>query len=279
MIGSQKAVPSPERRGEMVREAYEKLRDLIVDGTYLPGHRLTQEELTEVLGVGRTPLREALRMLQADGFLDSVANRGVTVSRIELGAAEELYALRVLIEPPMMVSLAGTFSKEEIAAMRSSLGELKLHPDRSKEFQENHLAFHRVALAKYGETIEAWIMQMYRRIVWAQRSYMSRPRTAADFASVDSKLFKALRTGDGAGAKQILEFHLIDAAIGLILDVDPDHTFSALPRAANGIGIEISLHDDKVVPPIEISWTAGGDALRGLSSSNLRVVAMPRRRR
>jgi len=142
----------------MVREAYEKLRDLIVDGTYLPGHRLTQEELTEVLGVGRTPLREALRMLQADGFLDSVANRGVTVSRIELGATEELYALRVLTEPPMMVSLAGTFSKEEIAAMKSSLGELKLHPDRSKEFQENHLAFHRVALAKYGETIDAWIM-------------------------------------------------------------------------------------------------------------------------
>jgi len=257
----------------MVRGAYEKLRDLIVDGTYLPGHRLTQEELTEVLGVGRTPLREALRMLQADGFLDSVANRGVTVSRIELGAAEELYALRVLIEPPMVLSLAGTFSKDEIAAMKSSLGEMKLHPDRSKEFQESHLAFHRVALAKYGETIESWIMQMYRRIVWAQRSYMSRPKTAADFVSLDSKLFKALHTGDGAAAKQIMEFHLIDAAIGLILEVDPDHMFSALPRAAHGIGIEISMQDDNIVPPTEISWAAGSDAVRGLTSSNLRVVA------
>ncbi|HTT95134.1 MAG TPA: GntR family transcriptional regulator [Solirubrobacterales bacterium] len=265
-----------ERPGDMVIGAYEKLRDLILDGTYHPGHRLTQGELTEVLGVGRTPLREALRMLQADGFLVSVANRGVTVSRIELGATEELYALRLLVEPPLLMSLAGNFSDAEIDEMEKSLGELELHPDRSKEFQENHLAFHRVASARYGEAIDAFVMQVYRRIVWAQRSYMSRPRTATDFIAADTKLLDALRRGDGLAAKQILEFHLIDAALGLILDVDPEHAFSAFPSAAHGIGIEIAMEDNKITPPSEICWTGQTtEDVLALTSANLRVVPGP----
>ncbi len=262
-----------ERRGDTVRAAYEKLRDLILDGTYHPGHRLTQGELTEVLGVGRTPLREALRMLQADGYLVSIANRGVTVSRIELGGTEELYALRLLVEPPLLRSLAGTFSDAEIAAMQSSLAELERHSDRTREFQEHHLAFHRVAVEKYGPAIETFVMQLYRRIVWAQRSYMSRPRTAADFLHSDTRLLDALRTGDGDAAKQLLEFHLIDAALGLILEVDPEHVFEPLLRAAQGIGVTIHSDDGRVQPPTDVSWQAPAvSELQNLESGNLRVV-------
>jgi DNA-binding GntR family transcriptional regulator len=262
-----------ERRGDMVRSAYERLRDLILDGTYHPGHRLTQGELSEVLGVGRTPLREALRMLEADGFLVSIANRGVTVSQVELGATEELYALRLLVEPPLLLSLAGTFSDAEITQMESSLTELERHSDRSREFQEHHLAFHRVAVEKYGPAIEAFVMQLYRRIVWAQRSYMSRPRTAVDFLCSDTALLEALRLGDGLAAKQLLEFHLIDAALGLILDVDPDHVFGPLLRAAEGIGVDIRTEDGRVQPPTAISWGSRTKPdMRSLESGNLRVV-------
>lgn len=264
---------SPERRGDMVRGAYERLRELILDGTYRPGHRLTQGELTEVLGVGRTPLREALRMLQADGFLEAVANRGVTVSQIELGATEELYVLRLLVEPPLLLSLAGSFSEPELARMESCLAELENHSDRSREFQQNHLAFHQVALTRYGPAIEEFIMQLYRRITWAQRAYMSRPRTAKDFIDVDSKLLAALREGDGPAAKQLLQFHLIDTALGLILDVEPDHVFSSLPDAIRGIGAELQTRDGRVEPPTLISWGRGAIAgLGGLESANLRVV-------
>ncbi len=262
-----------ERRGDTVRAAYERLRDLILDGTYHPGHRLTQGELSEVLGVGRTPLREALRMLQADGYLVSVANRGVTVSRIELGDTEELYALRLLVEPPLQSSLAGTFSDSEVAAMQASLDELERHSDRTREFQEHHLALHRVAVEKYGPATEAFVMQIYRRIMWAQRSYMSRPRTADDFLHADARLLEALRTGNGAAAKQLLEFHLIDAALGLILDVDPGHVFAPLLRAADGIGISIHTDEGRVTPPTAISWRSpAADELTDLESVNLRVV-------
>src|SRR5579871_4795611 len=96
------AAPPPEVRGGRVAIAYDRLRELIIGGSYFPGQRLTQTELSEALGIGRTPLREALRMLEADGYLVSVANRGVTVSAVGLGSTEELYAVRLLVEPPLI---------------------------------------------------------------------------------------------------------------------------------------------------------------------------------
>ena len=273
IVGQVDIAPPPERRGDTVRTAYDKLRELILDGTYHPGHRLTQGELSEVLGVGRTPLREALRMLQADGFLVSVANRGVTVSRVDLGAAEELYALRLLVEPPLLSSLAGTFSEAELAQMQESLIELDNHSDRSREFQEHHLAFHQVALARYGAATEKFVKQLYRRIMWAQRSYMSRPRTARDFIGVDTQLLAALRAGDGPAAKQLLQFHLIDAALGLILDVDDEHVFEPLIRACRGLGIDLENADGQVHVPAGITWRSqDAPQFVTIESSNLRVA-------
>ena len=89
-----------ERPGDTVGRAYTRLLELILEGTYLPGRRLSQHELSQQVGVGRTPLREALRLLEADGFVVSTANRGVAVAPAELGSAEELYAVfRELVWP------------------------------------------------------------------------------------------------------------------------------------------------------------------------------------
>lgn len=257
----------------MVRGAYERLRELIIDGSYRPGHRLTQGELSEVLGIGRTPLREALRMLEADGYLSAVANRGVTVSQIDLRAAEELYAMRLLVEPPLIGSLAGTFSEDELAAMEVCLTELDQHSDRSPEFQQHHLHFHQIAVQHYGTAIESFVLQLYERIVWAQRAYMSRPRTAQDFITADTKLLTALRTGDSRGAKQLMQFHLIDGALGVILDVEPEHEFDALPKATRGIGIELAMQGNHITPPSEIRWRSGVcPELHGLETANLKVA-------
>jgi DNA-binding GntR family transcriptional regulator len=270
---SSPATTQRDGRGGSVALAYGRLRELIMGGTYYPGQRLTQNELSDVVGVGRTPLREALRMLEADGYLNSVANRGVTVSSIELGSTEELYAIRLLLEPPLIRSLLSELTADDLDEMEASLDGMVRSATRRSDFQEEHLRFHQVAVRRYGPAIESLVMGLYQRIVWSQRFYMTQPRVTDDFVDLDRQLLRALRAQDGTLAKQLLEFHLIDAALGLILAVEPDHEFAALPRAAAGIGIDIGFPLPGVSAPVELAWHDGSDALVGLATSN--AVCVP----
>src|SRR3954453_2611167 len=76
----------------------QKLREAIMSGTLKPGQRLIERELCEMTGVSRPSIREALRLLEADGLVNTVPHRGPVVSTISLEEARQLYAARELLE-------------------------------------------------------------------------------------------------------------------------------------------------------------------------------------
>src|ERR1700742_4025515 len=76
----------------------QKLREAIMSGTLKPGQRLVERELCEMTGVSRPSIREALRLLEADGLVSTVPHRGPVVSTISLEEAEQLYAARAVLE-------------------------------------------------------------------------------------------------------------------------------------------------------------------------------------
>src|SRR6185312_523968 len=85
----------PIARSTLPEAAAERLRTLIIEGELAPGARLNERELSERLGVSRTPLREAFRMLAADGLLVQLPNRGaqvVSLSREDVRHAFEVMA-------------------------------------------------------------------------------------------------------------------------------------------------------------------------------------------
>lgn len=80
-------------------EAYAQLRDGILHGRFEPGARLGEVELAETLGVSRTPVREALRQLAADGLVDLAPNRGARVATWSDAELQDTFELRGLLEP------------------------------------------------------------------------------------------------------------------------------------------------------------------------------------
>lgn len=78
--------------------AYEHLRSAIVENRYPPGHRLVEQQLAAELGLSRTPVREALRMLQAEGLVVSERNRGAMVRPLSPTEVVDLYGLRIRLE-------------------------------------------------------------------------------------------------------------------------------------------------------------------------------------
>ena len=78
--------------------ATEVIREAIIDGRLVPGERLKEEELARELGLSRTPIREALAVLQAEGLVDTAPNRGATVRAHDAEDLDDLYRLRALLE-------------------------------------------------------------------------------------------------------------------------------------------------------------------------------------
>jgi DNA-binding GntR family transcriptional regulator len=106
--------------------AYAQVREAIVENRYPPGHRLVEQRLAAELGLSRTPVREALRMLEAEGLVVSVRNRGAMVRPISETEVVDLYGLRIRLE-----SYAVEVATER--ATEGELGELVAAADRFSE--------------------------------------------------------------------------------------------------------------------------------------------------
>ncbi|WP_030417664.1 GntR family transcriptional regulator [Streptomyces sp. SCSIO 75703] len=247
------------RSGRTVEEIYGELRERILDGVYPPGIRLSQQTLADELSVSRTPLREALHRLEADGLVVAEANRGMTVSPAHHEQAEQSYAARLLIEPPLVAALVGEITEKDIEVMADALEEMERVSARTKDFQKAHLRFHTILLHRYPPLLADMTTQQHSRIVRHQRLHMSRPTVPDDFTRIDRQFLEAVRDGDGARARQLLELHLIDAALGMALDIDPDYRFDSLLIATRGLGLELEhAADGSVSRPVRLTWQRPG---------------------
>ena len=84
--------------GKAAETAYAVIRKRILAGDFSRGERLREEELAQIAGVSRTPIREALRRLDAEGLVEFLPNRGASVTAWTEQELDDLYAARALIE-------------------------------------------------------------------------------------------------------------------------------------------------------------------------------------
>lgn len=89
-----------------------ELRRLILDGSLQPGERLVEDRIAQQLGVSRNPIREAMRVLEAEGFLDVAVRRGAFVAKLSAQQAEDLFNVRLALEP-LGARLAASIEKPE----------------------------------------------------------------------------------------------------------------------------------------------------------------------
>ncbi|KAA9155837.1 GntR family transcriptional regulator [Microbacterium lushaniae] len=94
------------------------LREAILDGAYAPGERIRQDELAERHGASRLPVREALRMLEAEGLVTLVANTGAWVSRLGADECQELYLVRERLEPLLLRMNVPLLTDDEVARLQ-----------------------------------------------------------------------------------------------------------------------------------------------------------------
>ena len=133
-----------EPRSERDR-AYDALRGLILAGRLPPGAEISQNELTQALNFGRTPIRDAIARLRSDGLVSYEAqNRRWAVRPVSPEELDDLYASRILLEPFIARMTIESLTDESLSGLRNSLeASSQALRDRDMDaFQEHHRSFH-----------------------------------------------------------------------------------------------------------------------------------------
>lgn len=192
----------------------EYLRSSIMEGRMKGGERLREQELCEQLGISRSTLREALRTLEAERLISIEPHRGPTVIRITEKAAQDLYALRALLEGFAAHEFARLASDADIDRLKKAVDAL--HRQAKGGTKPALLAakhnFYEVLLAGCGnDLVKDMLPGLLSRINLLRATSFAQPdRLPESMAEIDL-LFERIRSRDPEGAQAAARNHIVNA--------------------------------------------------------------------
>lgn len=204
--------------GTTSRRVADALREDILAGRMAPGARIRQEKIAEELGASRVPVREALRILEADGLVTLVANTGAWVAQLSDAECREIYQIRERVEPLLLRFAAPGLGEAEIAEMDRLARRLEASKD-VEEFlrldREFHLLSYRPAETRMlGDLVaRLWNTTQHYRRAYVERLDDRARRVVHDEHHM---LTESLRNRDIAGAERVLEGHIRRTRIALL---------------------------------------------------------------
>jgi DNA-binding GntR family transcriptional regulator len=194
--------------------ATELIREAIVDGRLEPGWRLKEEELARELGISRTPVREALLILQAEGLVVATPNRGAMVRAHDAADLDDLYQLRALLEGYAARRAAMRISDADVEELRLSCSRFELlDPEEDlRELVKENMFFHNAILEAAGSARLASMVRKVIELPLVYRSYIwySRDQTRIS-AHYHRQIVTALAARDFERAELVMKEHVFEA--------------------------------------------------------------------
>lgn len=221
---------APLERGDGRRTAvdvYEALQESILSGRLKPGSVLSQVEVARALHVSRTPVREAMRMLQEGGLVTGEPNFRSRVLGFDPWDIEALYMKRIAME-----SLAVTFNARKMSREQHARLDEVVHALEGAEAHENfaiwqslHREFHRLIVAQAGDAYTADLEALEKRSERYQSAYKGEhlPGWWQRGEQEHRALFAAISRGDSAQAGELSARHLARTALELLAALAPEY--------------------------------------------------------
>jgi len=203
---------SPAAAPTSALRVHGELRTAILDGVLAPAQRLGTEALADRFGTSRTPIREALLMLEREGLVQVEPHRGAVVRSFDAADVDDLYDVRALIEPHAAFRAATRISAVSLAR----LGELSARSERRGADATDQIAFNEEFHALVLEAAEsprlaaamrgvAGIPRAFRTAFWADR------RQRAESLFCHRELVRALEARQAERAEAVMRVHILGA--------------------------------------------------------------------
>ena len=192
------------------QQVLDGLRQAIISGRLAPGARLTERELTEMMGVSRTVVREALRQLETEGLIANIPNKGPVVRTLSLDEARDLYSIRAVLEGFAARLFAEKASEAQLSSLASALTRVisAYESGDATQVLESKNGFYSVLFEGAGsETLSSMLATLHARI-WRWRALgLTHPQRSDDrsresIANLQAVL-GAIRARDGEAAERL----------------------------------------------------------------------------
>jgi DNA-binding GntR family transcriptional regulator len=227
-------VDLPEVR-QAIPALHTYLRECVLDGTLIPGTKLSQVALAEQLGVSRTPLREVLRMLQEEGLVEIEPNQRTRVAGLDPAELDDVYASRILLETLALSLTLDSFTPDrqrDTKRMLTAMRQAAKTGDFGTWFA-SHGEFHRLITAGAGAPLQRQLSVFADRTTRYIRIYqLSEPASWQLTGDAEhAAILTALADGDHAQALSGLAHHLARTAERVLTDCAPQYQIKAVTHA------------------------------------------------
>lgn len=204
-----------DRRGLVRNLTYSEqarvvIRGLIFDGTYRPGQRLKEAEVSRQLGISRAPTREAIQTLANEGLVEITPHRGAVVATFDAERVRELYEVREALEVMAARLAAEKASEQQLDELRELLEETAdvIEGDEFTPYPED-LNFHTRLFELAGNSrLRIMAAEIYAQLRLAMLRSGSAPGRAKEAHVEHSAVFASLRRRDPEGAEKAMRNHV-----------------------------------------------------------------------
>lgn len=186
-----------------------RLRDAIITGDFPATARLREPELAGRLGVSRTPLREAIRQLEAEGLVNTVPRVGTFVSEVHPQDVENTYAIRAVLEGLAARQAAENLDPAKAARLREILAELERKQADYRAYHEAAGRFHEVIFALSGnERLQTIYQSLTHQVARFRSLSLALPQRPERSLREHKRIATAILRGRGKEAEQLMRVHV-----------------------------------------------------------------------
>ncbi|MBP0484544.1 GntR family transcriptional regulator [Sagittula salina] len=196
------------------QSAYERLCEDIRSGVLRPGARLLETEIAERLQVSRTPVREAIRRLEAEGLVDHQPRTGAVVRKLDYPEIMELYEMRTVLEGTAARLAARAASDMELEELRRINTEMEESTGDPHALVRLNRQFHaRLMDAARNRFLLKAASAVEKTLLIIGRSNMELPDRAREAVMEHASVVAGLTARDGIGAETAMRAHLENAQL------------------------------------------------------------------
>jgi len=198
---------------------YEKLKQALFEEKFHSGDRITEKEITEELGVSRTPVREALYRLAATGLIKIVPHRGFIVSKWSVKELKEVIVVRTVLEELAIKLAIKNILPEEIEELKNLIIEIeKAVNDKNipKSSDLNTLFHDKIILASRNKELFEIMKSLKNKICGFRIISLSAPKRLKDSLKEHRMMLDALINKNSDLAQTLIQEHI--QRIGLVIE-------------------------------------------------------------
>jgi len=199
------------------------LRRLIVESVFPPGMKLNERELCETMGISRTPLREALKALAAEGLIEISPNRGASVYKMSQQEVWETFEFVSGLEALAGEHACARITPEEVAEIRAlhdAMLTCREQGDLLGYYSRNQAIHNKISEAARNSVLHHTYLNMNRRLQSLRLKSNIKPEKWDQAIEEHRQMMEALEARDGKRLAAILSLHLLDKRNSVMEMVD-----------------------------------------------------------